>query len=105
MTTHHSSWMIWRWPLLLAVLIVFGLLSALLGQGASGGGCHGSRSRSRSCSSSYLSCGGERIGLARVGTLSQFMKCPSKTRQAVTESAEPTVVMRIVAEVTTASRL
>ncbi len=30
---HHSSWMIWRWPLLLAVLVVFGLLSALLGQG------------------------------------------------------------------------
>jgi hypothetical protein len=25
--------MIWRWPLLLAALIVFGLLSALLGQG------------------------------------------------------------------------
>lgn len=33
MTTHHSSWMIWRWPLLLATLVVFGLLSALLGQG------------------------------------------------------------------------
>lgn len=30
---HHSSWMIWRWPLLLAALVVFGLLSALLGQG------------------------------------------------------------------------
>jgi hypothetical protein len=33
MTARHSSWMIWRWPLLLAALIVFGLLSALLGQG------------------------------------------------------------------------
>lgn len=33
MTAHHSSWMIWRWPLLLAALVVFGLLSALLGQG------------------------------------------------------------------------
>lgn len=33
MTMRHSSWVIWRWPLLLAALIAFGLLSALLGQG------------------------------------------------------------------------
>jgi hypothetical protein len=29
----HSSGKIWRWPCGLAVLTVFGLLSALLGQG------------------------------------------------------------------------
>lgn len=33
MTVHHASWAIWRWPVVLAALIVFGLLSALLGQG------------------------------------------------------------------------
>lgn len=33
MTARHSSWRIWRWPLVLGALIVFGLLSALLGQG------------------------------------------------------------------------
>jgi hypothetical protein len=31
--THHGFSQIWRWPLVLAVLIVFGLVSALLGQG------------------------------------------------------------------------
>jgi hypothetical protein len=31
--THHSFSQIWRWPFVLAALIVFGLLSALLGQG------------------------------------------------------------------------
>jgi hypothetical protein len=30
---HHSFSRVWRWPLVLAVLTVFGLLSALLGQG------------------------------------------------------------------------
>ena len=31
--THHSFSRIWRWPSVLAMLILFGLLSALLGQG------------------------------------------------------------------------
>jgi hypothetical protein len=29
----RSMWSIWRWPVALALLTVFGLLSALLGQG------------------------------------------------------------------------
>ncbi|WP_424630660.1 hypothetical protein [Bradyrhizobium sp. SYSU BS000235] len=32
MTAHHTLWMVWRWPLLLAALTVFGLLAALIGQ-------------------------------------------------------------------------
>jgi hypothetical protein len=28
-----SAWRIWRWPTVLALLTVFGLLSALLGEG------------------------------------------------------------------------
>ncbi len=31
--SHHSFAQIWRWPSLLAALIAFGLLSALIGQG------------------------------------------------------------------------
>ncbi|HEY0236946.1 MAG TPA: hypothetical protein VGC86_18105 [Afipia sp.] len=31
--TRRSSGQIWRWPALLAILTVFGLISALLGQG------------------------------------------------------------------------
>ncbi len=31
--SRHSVHRIWRWPLVLAVLTIFGLLSALLGQG------------------------------------------------------------------------
>jgi hypothetical protein len=31
--THHSFRRIWRWPVVLAALTLFGLLSALLGQG------------------------------------------------------------------------
>ncbi len=33
MSAHRRSWAIWRWPVFLAALTVFGLLSALLGQG------------------------------------------------------------------------
>ncbi len=33
MTTRRSFNLIWRWPAILAVLVIFGLLSALLGQG------------------------------------------------------------------------
>lgn len=33
MTVRHSSWAIWRWPVVLAALTVSGLLSALIGQG------------------------------------------------------------------------
>lgn len=33
MNAYRRSWMIWRWPGYLAALTVFGLLSALLGQG------------------------------------------------------------------------
>lgn len=33
MTTRRSFNRIWRWPAALAVLVTFGLLSALLGQG------------------------------------------------------------------------
>lgn len=29
----NTSWSIWRWPLALAALTIFGLLSALLGEG------------------------------------------------------------------------
>jgi hypothetical protein len=32
-TLSHRSMRIWRWPATLAVLTIFGLLSALLGQG------------------------------------------------------------------------
>jgi hypothetical protein len=32
--SRHSFSRIWRWPLVLAVLFVFGLVSALLGQGS-----------------------------------------------------------------------
>lgn len=30
---HHSRTRVWRWPVVLALLTLFGLLSALLGQG------------------------------------------------------------------------
>lgn len=29
----NSTWRVWRWPILLALLIGFGLTSALLGEG------------------------------------------------------------------------
>lgn len=29
----HKAWQIWRWPVVLATLIAFGLASALLGEG------------------------------------------------------------------------
>jgi len=32
-SSRHSAGRIWRWPLVLAMLTIFGLLSALLGQG------------------------------------------------------------------------
>jgi len=32
MTGHRSPGLIWRWPVLLAALSVFGLLAALIGQ-------------------------------------------------------------------------
>ncbi len=33
LSSRHSLHQIWRWPSVLAALVVFGLLSALLGQG------------------------------------------------------------------------
>ncbi len=33
MTAWRTSWAIWRWPVVLAILTVFGLLSALIGRG------------------------------------------------------------------------